>query len=150
MRRNLQSGCPGPAPSSDTASLQHPGETRHTPDLHLSLHKAKVTSNASKQTSEELSLALSFVFPSGHGDKLMLQETLSMEKIQKPLPQKIQKPELCPLPKAHGLSLLLGRAQPSASQTLIYSDEIPETGKPHPIPREQVMEVRRNNLPKVT
>lgn len=59
----------------------------HPPGLHLSLHKAKVTSNTSRQMSKELSLALSFVFSSGHWDKVVLQEMLSVEKIQKPLPQ---------------------------------------------------------------
>lgn len=70
--------------------LQHclpPGEIRHPPGLHLSPHKAKVTSNTSRQMSEKLSLALSFVFSSGHWDKVVLQEMLSVEKIQTPLPQ---------------------------------------------------------------
>lgn len=54
LRRNLELRCSGPALSSNTAFLQHPGEIRHPPGLHLSPHKAKVTSNTSRQMREKL------------------------------------------------------------------------------------------------
>lgn len=96
---------------------------------------------ASRQTSEELSLALSFAFSSGHWDKGELQEMLSVEQIQKPLPQALT-----------GTWALSPAPRPSSAEsfTIVYSEEILGKEKPHPVFTEQVMEVCRNNLPKVT